>query len=300
MFLGSYNTPKCTDTAVCLCFFSPAGFVNPKKNFLYVEGMLKRASIPYFTAECVIGDQTPFLDNPTLRTYSSSHLFYKEQLYNKLVPHISEQYTKLIFMDADIIFSDSNWVDTISNVLNTHDVVQPFQTAIWLSKDKRTVLRKLESSIYGIHVHKIDPKLAVSDRYHSGFSFAMTRSLFNKLGGVFDKAIVGGGDCLLLKTLFKITSTSSISPFIVTEFVKYIETRTFSIRCGYLPCTVYHLYHGSIANRNYVNRHKHPYLIALPSWDHAVTLNESGMYELKDKKIDTLMQNYFRSRNEDS
>lgn len=299
MFSISYNTPISTDTAVCLCFFSPAGFQNPKKNFLYVEGMLKRANIPYFTAECVIDNQTPFIQNPTLQVKSNSCLFYKEQLYNKLVPLVPEQYTKIIFIDADIIFSDFMWVDKISNLLNTHDVVQPFQVAIWLNKGNRTHMQALPSSVYGLQVRKIPPKTAFNG-YHPGFSFAMTRAFFNKIGGFFDKCIFGGGDVMFLNLLNRNIGFQTRMKSVNVEYIKWCNSHpNLVVKFTYLSCTVYHLYHGTIINRQYTSRYDKLNQFNHVPFDNLFILNEHGVYETTNERIRKIMKDHFRSRNED-
>jgi hypothetical protein len=295
-----YVKPVCTDTAVCLCFFSPAGFQNPKKNFLYIEKMLKNASIPYFTAECVIGNQRPLLQTPTIRTYSNSCMFYKEQLYNKLVPLVPDQYTKLIFIDGDILFSDSRWVDSISNVLNTHDVVQPFQFGKWFRSGNRIIIQEFYSTTYGLKHKTVQPHLSIKPPYHPGFTFAMTRSFYNKIEGFFDKCIFGGGDAMFINLFDKGIQFHTRMKMVDSEYIKWLRNAN-SIPCmfTYLPCTVYHLYHGTIANRGYETRYNYLKQFDTHLFDNLFFTNESGMYETNHPILNSIMKDYFLSRNED-
>ena len=67
----------------------------------------------------------------------------------------------------------------------------------------------------------------------------------------------------------------------------------------YLDMTIYHLYHGDTKARQYSSRHKIPELYDIHSWEQAVYKNKDGMYELKNRAVNTIFHNYFLSRKED-
>ena len=145
--LASYATPNCKDTAVCLCYFSAVGYKRPRDNFMKVKGMLDNAKIPTFTAECIIGNTPQLIPNPTILVRSNSALFYKEQLFNMLEPHLPRQYRNVIFMDSDIIFSAPDWVDRISLALKTYSVIQPFSKVVFTNANLEPMEPGLPSSI---------------------------------------------------------------------------------------------------------------------------------------------------------
>ena len=64
----------------------------------------------------------------------------------------------------------------------------------------------------------------------------------------------------------------------------------------YLPCSIYHLYHGSVIQRNYDLRYKN---IKLDNWDSIFQLNSDGFWEFTDSSMESLTYNYFKSRKED-
>lgn len=295
-----YSTPTCTDTAVCMCFFSPAGFQKPKQNLLYVEKLLRDANIPTFTIECVIGDQKPVIENPTVQVKSNTYLFYKEQLYNLLVPKIPEQYTKLIFIDADILFSNSQWVDRVSNALDTYDIVQPFQTAKWFDYDNKTVIQTRKGTLFGLEVDKIPPADIANDKYHPGFTVAMRRSYFDKIHGFFDKCIFGGGDTMFCNTFVKKPNFKTFVNFITYEYIKWFQHATnVSCKFSYMPFTVYHLYHGKLVDRQYISRYERLQEFKDVPFDSLFFVNQQGLYETTNEKLNQIMKDFFHSRNED-
>jgi len=290
--LKKYSKPICTDTAVCMCYFSSAGFIRPRMNFLYVKSVLDEAQIPLFTAECVIGDIPQLIQNPTLLTRSKSSLFYKERLFNLLDPLIPEQYTKLVFIDADIIFSDPNWLDLISKKLEDTDIIQPFKAAFYLGANLQTVENRINSFMYESR------NGTINKTSHPGFAWALRRDYFQKIGGFFDKAILGSGDTFLAYGLFKYFEPSY--KFIGSKFKLYQE-KAFAIpkRMGFLDIGIYHLNHGLIRERNYYGRHTIPKLLNIIKWEDII--DETGeMYEIKDLAVNNHIKMYFLSRNEDS
>lgn len=285
---NAYAEPQCKDTAVCMVYFSAVGYVRPRMNFLFVEQGLRAAKIPLFTAECVIGDQPPFLVNPTLRKHSKSALFFKEYLFNHLEPLIPKQYTKLIFMDADILFDQPNWVDLVSNKLNTCDVLQPFAMAHWLAPDYATFqvlpaesfAKSLLESTYTPHMYS-----------HPGFAWAMTRSFFKSIGGFYDQMLVGSGDTIFAHA-FVTSKTYRYGKGHADTWWERVQS--LKPRLGYTPGNIYHLGHGSWKQRNYGTRNH-----LFPEGRPAVHLNEEGVYELDNPKDNEILLNYFRSRQED-
>ena len=127
-----YNKPKRDDICVAFAFFNPCGYVRPLQNLVFFENKLRIANIPYYSAEMIVGDQSPMISNPTCVYKSKSYLFYKEELFNRLETFIPEKYTKIIFLDADIIFNCVDWVDKISDSLDINDIIQVFEKVCYL------------------------------------------------------------------------------------------------------------------------------------------------------------------------
>ena len=204
-----YSTPTRNDICVAFCFFNPCGYVRPLQNTVFFEEKLKLAKIPYFSIEMVIGNNAPVLANPTLRVKSNSPLFYKEALWNRLEKEIPRQYTKIAFLDSDIIFSEENWLDKLSILLDMSDLIHPFETVDRLN----------------LSYEKVDTLVSsVKDGncLGSGMGWAITREFFNKIGGFFDKGILGNGDTLFYDCIKnEINRTDAQYLLIYNHFVAY-------------------------------------------------------------------------------
>lgn len=290
--LESYDVPKCKDTAVCLCYFSAVGYNRPRANFIKVKSMLDNAKIPTFTAECIIGDTPQLISDPTLLVRANSALFYKEQLFNMLELRIPQQYKKLIFMDSDIIFSEPDWIDQISEALKTYAVVQPFSKVIFTDGNFKQIDTERSSCI------KRFRETGLIDG-HPGFCWAISRSHFIRMGKFFDKGIIGSGDSLFANSLMKIQVPFTYN-FIYADYLQWrFRVSGLPVSATYLGMTIYHLYHGNTIERQYSSRHKIPELHAIKTWNEAVYRNNDGMYELKDISVNNIFKNYFLSRRED-
>lgn len=267
-----YYTTDISDTYVVMCFFSPMGFKKPVENIRYNITRLKEAKIPYVLIELLYPDQSQQIEDSII-VKASSIIFSKENLWNIALQHIPENYTKIIFLDSDIIFNISNWFDLTSNLLNDNDIVQPFEYAY----------RDIASGIFGysqididtnnykickmpiIQAIKNNEKISLF-KYEPGFSIGMTRSFFAKIGGFFEYAITGSNDVMFwlsitdfdakpAKDLLKKIPIIEVQYEIYkNNFKKYIDYS----RIDYLKNSVgLHLYHGTKDNRFYTTRNKY-------------------------------------------
>lgn len=280
-----YNEPSRTDICVAFCYFNTCGYVRSLQNLAFFETKLRLAKIPYFSAEMVIGDQPPMLASPTLRFYSKSSLFYKEALWNRLEQAIPEQYSKICFLDSDIVFDRPDWLDEISRLLDTHEVVHPFQICHRLNHN---FIPDITTSSF---LSNINNK-AWKDH---GFGWCLTREIFKKIGGFFDKCLLGNGDLYFRIALLQ--EHTYTYPLIETQYLEY-KVNFKQIRSTYLLSTIYHLYHGRLNTRGYEERINILKNIQ-NSWNSVYILNTDGFWELKDPKINSMFIKYFKSRDED-
>jgi len=297
-----YIKPQATDTAVLIAFFNPVPFKRPLKNLLYIMKSLRDERIPHFVAECVFFDREPEVPGAHLVLRSNSLMFYKENLLNLLEATVPQQYTKLVLMDGDIIFSAPDWIDQISQKLDTTDIIQPFEQACWLYPDNTRI--RAQKGSYGFAItKKAMNENTPPNKFHPGFVWAMKRSIFKAIGGLYDKAIAGNGDVMFAFSLLNDMPSSYISryaPCILETWREYNErVRRVNPVIGYLNMDVYHLFHGLVRNRQYNSRHEIIKAKLAGGWDTVVTTNAQGLYEFKDPELSKSLHQYFQDRAED-
>ena len=296
-----YLEPKRKDICVAFCFFNPCGYVRPLQNLLFFENKLKAAKIPYFSIEMVIGDQPPILANPTLRVYSKSSMFYKEALWNRLEKEIPPEYTKICFLDSDIIYQRPDWLDSLSVLLDTHDIVHPFNVLTYLDISYN-ILRETNVSVTTMsYVARLSITNHTIQRSAPGLGWALTRSFFNRMGGFFDKNLLGSSDQIFCASILKKetmlgnTTHPLIKDFVVS-FFNNLYNLSYSVT--YLYCETLHLYHGTFKNRQYESRESIIKHITEP-WEVIYTINEDGFWELNDPSLKDTFHKYFINRAED-
>jgi hypothetical protein len=278
------------DMAVCFVIFNPMQTKRIIMNYLYITTRLKLEGLPIFTIELVFDDRTPEIPD-AFHVRGSSYMFHKERLYRLLEKRIPSKYTKLAFLDGDILFDDASWYFKTSRALDKYDVVQPFETAHWLDLTysqkelSRETVVKMKDTEYNL-------------KYHPGFAWCMRRDWYNKVG-FFDYAVSGSGDTLSTAGWLKKTFSPKFKscPASLKDAYKIFYNKP-SPRITFLKgVEVSHLYHGTRANRQYETRHK---LLEINIPIHKLLkVNADGVYEWVDSSWNATFLNYFKNRNDD-
>lgn len=277
--------------AICLVVFNPARTKRILMNYLYTRNQFLIQGLPVFTIELVYEGRTPEVPD-ALHVQSNSFMFHKENLYRVLEPTIPRKYTKLAFIDCDVLFKDPDWYDKTCKLLKTHDIVQPFEMAHWMDITYKSVTLSRKSVL-------LNPKKTWDYNYHPGFAWCMRRDWYTKVG-FFDYAVSGSGDTL------------SSMAWLCHEMPRHFHSLPAALRkeyaafkdhdpprVTYLPGShLFHLYHGSRADRQYVDRHK---LLDIERDIADLTIKtKEGVLNWEDPdKWNPFFLTYFRSRNDD-
>jgi len=278
--------------ALCFVVFNPAQSKRLMMNYLYVANLYRSFGLPVYTMELVFEGRDPEIPtSPTVfHVHGKSHMFHKERLCRLLEQRVPRRFTKLAFLDADVIFDHTGWYDETSALLDTHDVVQPFEKAHWMDLSyteieltRETVL-KMNGPVWDF-------------KYHPGFAWAFRREWYRRYG-FFDWAVSGSGDTLstsqwMSKTFprnFK--SLPAALRYVYKEYVQHPVPRI-----TYRPGDIYHLYHGSRKNRQYSERHQ--LLEVSQHIEQMIEINKDGVYEWVDPKWNGVFLDYFKNRFDD-
>ena len=91
--------------------------------------------------ECLIGNAEQQLpDSPYItRVHTDSLLWHKESLINNVVKDLPPNFKYIFWIDADVIFTNQNWlVDSVRELQNFRNIVQPFEYCVHLNRNKLT------------------------------------------------------------------------------------------------------------------------------------------------------------------
>lgn len=276
------------DMAVCLCYFSHHANQETANHTKFVIDSMKRANIPIYTIQLLYNEQNKILNTDfTLKT-KSQPIFHKENLWNILYNKLKDKYSKFLFVDSDILFSNPKWYELSSALLDKYDLIQPFDTCYWTTSGN-----KKYSLAYALF-NKSSPSLS---NHHAGFSIGVNSAWFNNLGYFYDKAIVGGGDLCF----WSLVAQSLSSPINNNEIYRYISKydlsmyakniRKFPPRVGYLANnSATHMDHNTIGAKKYSER-----INFIPkNYESLIKTNSAGIHEIN--LSDTKLKEYFYKR----
>jgi hypothetical protein len=267
----------------------------------------EETNVILYIVELTYGDQKFVMTdskNPRhLQINTKVPLWHKENMINigvkKLLP---SNWKAFAWIDADIEFESSTWALDTLKILNGHkDMVQIWSHCVDMDNEGLTM--KIFNS-GGYQYYKGHQYSGSGINYwHPGYAWAITRKAYERIGGIYDKAILGSGDNImmlaLLGNVIKAITPDSTDGYkqSVIEYEKKIST----LRYGYTPGMIYHYFHGSKKNRQYTERWK---ILSVNNFDpltfidydnNGIIIPTSNLNETLKSGIIT----YFEERNED-
>jgi hypothetical protein len=283
-----YSKPEQQDMAIILAFFNPAKSFRIIQNLYTVKQLLEIAEIPVYIGEVAYKEE-PFVLPSSSTTYqyrTSSVMFYKENIMAQLIKKLPDNFTKVVLLDADILFVDPGWYTQVSASLDTYDVIQPFRTAVQLDISFHIV--NMTESIVSNFKNK-----------HEGYAWAFKRSWLEKYP-LFEYALVGGGDTMVYHSL---SNYINVKTFYSHDVTNTIDTLPL---VSYVDLEIIHLPHGNLNNRQYGSRYEIIKSL-MKSFDikrlsDAVYRTSDGIFEWVPQyrdKINEALLAYFVSRNDD-
>jgi hypothetical protein len=239
-----------------------------------------------------------------LQLKTDTPIWHKENMINLGVKYLlPESWKAFAWIDADIEFESNTWaLDTLKILNGCKDIVQLFSHAVDMDREKNNL--NIFNS-FGYSFTKQKPYFITGkDYWHPGFAWAITRKAYEKIGGIYDKGILGSGDNMMALSLIHCAENSLNMDYhedYKNSIIEY-QKKTKKLRLGYTPGVIRHHYHGSKQNRKYTERWqiliKHKY-----SPVNDTTYDENGIL-IPTKNFNEELKNdifdYFKERKEDN
>jgi hypothetical protein len=235
-----------------------------------------------------------------LRT-NESPLWAKENLLNLGVKLLPSDYKAVAFCDADIEFDNPNFAMNTLKILDSVDVVHMHSHCLDLNMagDPMTVF----SSFGYQYTNQRDYSKKDINFWHPGYNIAMTRKMYEKMGGLYQESILGSGDHNLYLSLVGkgASSLHGNTSQGYKDSVLRFEKRCGQVKLGYVPGVIKHYFHGSKKNRKYIERWN---ILVDNKYDPALHIktNSDGVQipteECPQEMLNQII-NYFKERNED-
>jgi hypothetical protein len=292
-------------------YFNPAKYRSLLDNYLCFSKQLERQQIKLITVECAFNDDE--FDIPqtqdVYRLRSNSVMWQKERLINYGISKLPNECDYFGWVDADILFPEK-WNNLAIEELQKSDVIQLYKKVFHLPKGlKHHDGRKipfLQSVLWQKIIHKNwlqrrkEKELPFST---PGFAWAAKRELFQDIH-IYDKNIVGSGDTFIVDCLLDSWEIHGYASKFTEPMKQHMQEYANKLKnknpkIGYLPIDINHLYHGSLKNRGYMDRHQ---AIIDNNYDPEIDIKlENNVYEWATNKTNMhqSIKQYFYSRMED-
>ena len=235
-------------------------------------------------------------------------LWVKENLINIGFSSLGEwQYGAWI--DRDIQFANPDWALESIEKLKNCDILQPFTECVYLdnkfqfSEENNGYFLKKKSEYSRItsfcnwfcndEIQKAGNILG-----HAGHVWAINKNFYDKIGGLPDKCIIGGGDGVLPQAIRQ--NYNHFHYRHLGQVYKDYCEKAKDARVAYTNGLILHHFHGGINERSYAKRfeifYKRQFNIEadLKYKNNVLCFSESG------KKFAKEIEEYFISRNEDN
>lgn len=287
--------------AVVTSHFNPMGYENRRTNYREFAREMAEAGVDMFTVE-VAFENEPFdlpPDERTLQLRTSDIMWHKEAALNRLIEELPDEYDKVAWIDADLIFSNSNWPRDAAGALEETPVVQLFSSVVCLQANGDPVQNDRAS--VGAVFAESGEKFAQTNAA-PGYAWAARRSFLRK-HRLYDAGILGSGDAMMVAAFtgrfnyFQQPTDAAREHF--EQWARPVLRDTGG-GFGVTPGRIYHRYHGSIANRRYYQRRE---CLSQAKFDPARDLqrSESGLWSWGSDKTGLHAQvvKYFSRRKED-
>ena len=301
------------DFGIVTSYFNPCGFRGRAENFERFAEPIRAAGIPFVVVEATFGGGVTLPpEHHSLRVEARDLMWQKERLLDLGTGWLPPHCTKVAWLDADVLFEEEGWAVATSELLETAMVVQPFATAVRLS---RGALEPREGdevfeSFASVFVNR--PEQLLHGKYdlhgHTGFAWAARRDLVAR-HGLYDACIGGSADHVMAHAFAGDSETSRcITRMLGTGGRHLAHFRRWNRRLGpeaggrltFTPGRLVHLWHGTIENRRYAQRNKELRELAFdPNVD--IRIGVTGCWEWASEKpeLHAWARRYFSERKED-
>jgi hypothetical protein len=301
------------DICIISCFFNPSKYKTKLLNFKRFIRGLRSIGAEYRIIECVLGslnERELVADARTIHVTSSDAIWQKERLLNLVLQSLPRQVSKVVWLDCDVIFQNSDWLSLTSAALDRVLVLQPFHIAVRLNKEV-TAYDGVGEAYTSFALQCRDNGARKSDEFaahgHTGFAWAARRELLDR-HGFYDVCLTGEADHLMAHAMVGDLNHECINRIVgkagiyrdhfeswATPFAREVDGNI-----GFVPGRVLHLWHGDLKDRKYHIQSQELLTFDFqPSRD--LRVNASGTWEWANRKINLQRWStrFFQTRNED-
>jgi hypothetical protein len=301
------------DLAIVTCYYNPERYETKRRNYNRFVSPIVDAGTGFVAIECQFGDTSFELSGKAgvHQVRGRDVMWQKERLLNLAIARLPDRYTKVAWLDCDVLFENDRWMVEASSLLEKCAVVQPFEQVVRLPLG-HSYFRGLGDRWEGFAaVYQREPTQRLCGDFnrhgHTGFAWAARRDILAR-HGLFDICIAGSGDHLIIHGFCGDFDTPCTARLLRNNvpyreaFVRWASAVAADVnaRIGYVPGSLLHLWHGDVSKRHYVARSKELEAFGFHP-GHDIRIGSTGCWEWNSAKpaLHTWAAAYFGRREED-
>lgn len=234
-------------------------------------------------------------------------LWVKENLINLALRDCGRDWESVAWIDKDIEFLDRNWALATREALRNHDIIQPWSRAICTGEPEKgqnisDYLDGYEGTLMhdeeGMMSWSMNPAEKDEKKGYCGFAWAATRAFLERIGGLYDRCLLGGGDGYLKASLHGHDyQLGAAFPGYYGDFFRQFPSRCGGSKIGFTEGKIVHHYHGKISNRFYNSRYGFALENGFDAWRDVAYAGE-GTIRLQNTRLARAIEDYFLMRKE--
>jgi len=183
----------------------------------FLRRMEEEANVNVYVVELAYGSQTFYIadaKNPRhLQLRTETPLWHKENMVNigvkKLLP---SNWKAMAWIDADVEFESATWALDTLKVLNGYkDVVQVYSHCVDMDHDESAMRIFTGFGFQYDKKQKYNKDLV--NYWYPGYAWAITRKAYERIGGLYEYAILGSGDNIMSLSLIE----NGLTPFYISN-----------------------------------------------------------------------------------
>ena len=161
----------------------------------------EETNVTLYVVELAYGDQRFLITDKNnkrhLQLRTKIPIWHKENMINlgiqKLLP---SNWKAVAWIDSDIEFENPTWaLDTLKILNGSKDIVQVFSHCVDMGPIGDAM--KIFSSWGYQYTKGLQYSSGTINHWHPGYGWACTRKAYDRMGGLYDKGILGSGDNIM-------------------------------------------------------------------------------------------------------
>jgi hypothetical protein len=299
-------------------YFNPAGFRRRRENYRVFRDHL---DVPLATVELSFNGRFelgPQDAEMLIQINGRDVMWQKERLLNVAVQALPAHCTKVAFLDCDVVFVWPDWASLLSRRLDEVPLAQPFTTVHYPPPDvpvespgvlagdfqRPSVGHLLEQGWSNAQILGNFTARRPGSR-STGHALAARRDLL-QVHGLYDAAIIGGGDYLLVSAALgefqEVIQYQIMNAAQANHYLAWGERfhRDVGRAMGCVAGDLIHLWHGTMEDRGSPWRYQ-----GLSAYDfnpvQDIDLDSAGCWRWSSAKpeMHAFVRDYFATRHED-